>query len=281
MADISEVLDAVRNAAAAILYPNGVGTEQNPRSIVGSPLRIYVGWPDASLDQDLRKGICQVTIWPRGMAREVGPYLTGWVSVPPPAPSLTAVTADTTVTFGGTSAVPQQIAAVIIDRSKSYTVPVLPSDTPDSIAASLALAISVDRAATATGPVLDVPGAFALAGRVVAGGNEVRESRRMSEGIQITAWCPTPALRDAIITRLDLAFSDDLRSLPLPDGTIATLTYAGSLFNEEARSQPLHRRDLLLSAEFPTVLTRQAPGIAVPVTNLAPEPALIRRTILS
>lgn len=282
MADISEVLDAVRDAASAVLYPNGVPSGPRPMSVVNAPVRIFTGWPDASLDADLRAGICLVTIWPRGATRVISPYLDGWRDQCGPAASMTALAGDQMVTLGGNASVPQQIVAVIVDRNASYTHVVASTDTPATVAAALAQQISADRPATTSGAVLQIPDAFSIIARVVVGGSERRELRRVSEGVQVTAWCPTPALRDAIIIRLDMAFDRDRRSLPLPDGSVATLTYGGSPFDEEARAQPLHRRDLLYQVEYSMSEQRDVPAIAVPVTDqYSGDPAVIRRTIIS
>src|SRR5688572_18127965 len=100
MADLTDVMRGLRDMVAAILYPNGVPAGPKPQSIAGAPVRVYVGWPGADLDADLKAGVVQVTIWPRaGMARVVGPYLGGWKEQPRVAPSMTATTFGDTVTF--------------------------------------------------------------------------------------------------------------------------------------------------------------------------------------
>lgn len=266
MADLVDVLHALRDVISSILYPGGVPTGTAPASAVGRPVRVLVGWPSAELDNDLKANVCWVTLWPRaGMSRIIGPYLDGWLEHLS-APSMTATAYDTDATFSGTGVVPNQIAAVIVDGAKAYTYPLTLGDGPGQVAAALAALITADRSASASGPILTVPGAH-LSARVVASGTEVREVRRLAQSVQITAWCPTPALRDAVIRLIDEALIEDARTLDLPDGTKATLSYEGTGFDEEARQQPLHRRDLLVSAEYSQTRTRSAPGIAVPTTD--------------
>jgi hypothetical protein len=272
MADLIDVLHALRDVVASILYPGGAPSGTAPASVVGQPVRILVGWPDASLDADLKANICWVTIWPRpGMARTIGPYLDGWVSHLV-TPSMVVDASGDAATFSGTGVVPEQIAAVIVDGAQAYTYPLTLGDGPAEVAAGLAALVSADRPASAAGGVLTVPGAHLLA-RVVAGGTESREVRRLEQSIQITAWCPTPALRDAIVRAIDDALIEDSRTLVMPDGTKATVSYEGSSLDEEARQQPLHRRDLMVSVEYSTARTRSAPGIAAPGAG-----AVIKRT---
>lgn len=281
MADLSDVLIAIRDEAAAVLYPNGVPADN--RSVVGAPVRVFVGWPDGSLDADLKKGICQVSVFPRnGVGRNLDPYLTGWQDDPPPAASLTATVAGETATFAGTAATPDMLVAVIIDRAAAYTYAVAPGDDPAAVAAALSALIEADRpTAFADGATLTVPDADSMVVRIGAGSRERLEVRRAQRGIMISAWCPSSALRDAIIRRLDVAFGEEARSLALPDGTIATITYDGDAFEESGRGEPLHRRDLLLLAEFPTVIVNDTPPILVPTTDLDTDPVSTTTVILS
>lgn len=278
MADLSDVTHALRDAIAAAL--GALGMVQPSQSWKGT--RIYVGWPGADLDADLAKGVCHISIWPRaGMARTIGPYMTGWAEQPRPAPSLTVAISADEATFVGTGVVPQQIAAVIVDHAKAYTYPLQGGDGPAEVAAALATQVAADRSASAAGGVLSVPGAFSLVARVVAGGGVQREVRRLSQSIQVSAWCPAPALRDRLIRAVDEALIEDYRTLVMPDGTLATVTYEGTGYDEAARQQPLHRRDLFVSVEYSQARVRQEPAIAVPDVEYETDPAVIQRTILS
>lgn len=280
MADISDVMVAIRNVVAAALYPNGVPAGAMPPSIAGGPVRVFWGWPNSSLDADLLKGITQVSVYPRGTVRNLGPYLTGWEQQPITPASMTAEAEDTTVTFAGTSAVPGMIAAILMGTVDAYTYAIQPGDTPATVASALAALASTQwPGAVADGATLTIPGAPAVEGRVVASGSERREVRRVVQGVVIAIWAPTAALRDAVAKVIDDAFLDN-RWLALPDGTKAHVTYDGTGFDEEARQAPLHRRDLSLSVEFSTTRTRTAPGIAVPEVEVDPNPAPIRRVVI-
>jgi hypothetical protein len=281
VADLSDVLHGLRDTIAGILYPNGAPSGTAPQSIAGCPVRVVVGWVDASLDADLKAGVAWVTLWPRpGMARSVGPYLTGWRELPRSAPSLTVSVASEVATFAGTGTNPDMIAAVIVDGAAAYTYPLHAGNGPADVAAALAALIAVDRTATASGAALTVPGA-SLVARVVSGGTERREIRRLQQSIQIDVWAPAPALRDTLARAIDEALIEDFRTLDMPDGTKATISYEGTGFDEEGRAQPLHRRFIAVSVEYSSVRTRTAPPIAVPTTEITPEPARITRTVLS
>lgn len=277
MADISEVLVAVRDAVAHAL--DQAALVQPGPSWRGT--RIYVGWPGADLDKDLGQGIAHVTVWPRGNATILAPYMQGWRDSGPVVPSLAAAMTGETVSFTGTGTVPQQIAAVVVDHVAAYTYALVPGDGPAQVAQHLAALIAVDRTASATGGAVTVPGAISLEARVVAGGSEQRETRRVAHSIQITAWSATPTGRDALIRAIDAVVDEGMRALPLPDGSLARLSYQGTVFDEDARQQPLHRRDLLVTAEFAASQSRAVPAIAVPVLIVTPEPARISRTVLS
>lgn len=286
MADLSEVLTAIRNEVARVLYPDGVPAGPAPASIAGIPVRIYVGWPDASLDADLKAQIAHVTIWPRsGMAQVMRPYIDGWRDTPGPAPSMTATAGEETASFAGTGSQPDMIAAVVVNHAAAYTLPIATGQTPEQVAAALAALIVADRPASAAGATITIPGAWHVTARVVGGGTESREVRRLSQDVQISVWSPRPAARDLLAKAIDAAIELALRTLVMPDGTKATLTYSGTAYEEDARQQPLHRRDLIVSVEYSMAVTRQAPGVAVPTapTEVGNEagPYVINRVVIS
>jgi hypothetical protein len=271
MADLSDVLHRIRDAAATVLYPSGVPTGPGiPLSLAGCGVKLYVGWPGADLDADLGRGIVHVSVWARpGVGRERGPYL-GVQYTQASAPSMTAAVDGNTVTFAGGGEMPDMIAAVIVDGSAAYTHPIVPPQTPADVAAALAQAILVDRSATAVGGVLTVPGAR-LRARVVVGGTERHEVRRLEQAVQLSIWAPTAQLRDLVARLIDDAFIDAFRTLVMSDGTKATISYDGTGFDEAQRAQPLHRRDLLLTVEYSVARTQTAPPIAVGETDLQPD----------
>lgn len=278
MADLTDVMHGIRDAAAAVLADLDL---IQPSQTWGGT-RLYVGWPDASLDADLKAGITHVSISERpGMARSIGPYLTGWVEHPGPAPSMTASVAEDTATFAGTGLVPGMIAAVIVDGAAAYTYPLVAGDGPAQVAAALAAKVSADRSATATDAALAVPGAFSLVARVVGSGTEQRELRRIVQSIVISIWASRPTTRDRLAQALDEALEVEMRTLLMPDGSKATLNYTGTAYEEEARQQPMHRRDLFVDAEYSMSRTRAVPGIATTLSPIEVDPAQIRRVVIS
>ena len=277
MADISDVLVALRDAvtaalAAALLVQPGPGH---------AGTRIFVGWPDPSLDADLEAGICTVSIWPRGTTREVAAYMDGWVEQPPLSSGVSIVVSGDAATLAGAVTAPGTVAAVVVNGTLAVSREALLGESAAALAAALAALVAPNRSCTASGGTLTIPGASRLDVRVLAGRIERREIRRTIQGIQITAWTPTPAKRDALIRVIDAAIHDQMRALALPDGSVATITYDGTAYDEAQRKQPLHRRDLLVSAEFAMTQQRAAPPVLVPTTLITPEPARITRTVLS
>lgn len=256
MADITTVLTALAQGLAGALYPNGTSQP----SAVTAPCIVFPGWPDtASLDADLAAGKVQISVFPRpGMARIEGRRLDGWVPDPRAAAAMAAAVTDTTVTLSGAGA-PGQIAAVI-EGGYAWTAPA--TGTPAETAAALALAIQVNRSCTASGATLILPAALNLRARVVAQASESLTIRRQTRSIQVTIWAPTPALRSAVGEALE-PWIGETSWLALPDGESARMLYAGESESDEGRQSRLHRRDLMLTLDYPTVTRRTGPVTAV------------------
>lgn len=257
MADLSDVLTALVDGFSAALYPNGTDAP----SVVGTDCFVLPGWPDpASLDGTLGAGKVQVSVFPRpGMTRVEGRRLEGWQPTPRPALTMTATYSGVTCAFAGAGS-PNQIAAVVEGNAHAWTTPA--TDTPEAVATALAALIAADRPVTRSGASLSLPGAVNLRARVVVGGGEAITLRRQTQGLQVTIWAPTPALRSAVGAALDewVALNP---WLALPGGESARLTYAGLTDNDEGRQAKLHRRDLMLAANYPTIARREWPATAV------------------
>jgi hypothetical protein len=107
-----------------------------------------------------------------------------------------------------------------------------------------------------------------LAARVGAVVPIVREIKRQKRGFQITFWCPTPAVRDAIVPPCDLALaSTDF--LTLPDGTAGRLLYERSAISDRAEKQGLYRRDLFYSVEYGTTQSGSAAQIVAQIFSIS------------
>jgi hypothetical protein len=174
------------------------------------------------------------------------------------------------VGFSGNAGVAGMVAAVLDPgRAAAYSLAVGAGETPATVAQALAaLAVTGGdgvpaREAWAEGATLMLPGASGLVARVAAARRERKEVERFRQGLQVIAWTGTTALRDGLAVLVHRMVRE-ARSLLLPDGTSAFLTYTGTAYDDAQRQQPLYRRDLLLDAEFPSVAERVSPPVLVP-----------------
>ncbi len=258
----SDVETALAQLAAAALYPNG----ETAAPAVPAVVRIYRGWPNtAALNADLAAGRVNVTIFPVPEATTVTTrYLADWLPNPI-VPTLTVTVAGATATFAG-SAAPGQLAGVLVE-GVSYVHRTVAGDTPDLVAAILAAAIAPTRPATAAGAAITLPGAPGLVARTAADASAALELRRQRQRFRITAWCPTPDLRDAAAAALDAAFAAT-PFLTLADGTPARLTYASTTTFDQRQDAALYRRDLLYAVEFPTTQVAIQPSMLFGVLGI-------------
>jgi hypothetical protein len=253
MADQSDVETALVSLVSSALYPNGT----DATSVPGPDCRIYRGWPhSAALDKDLADGRINITVFPGGgPGRTTTRYAEQWVG-PPAQPSLTAVVAGTSVTFGGSAEV-GQIAGILID-GRSYVYRTQTGDTPELVAANLAAMARDKSIVRLSGSTVTVAGAGSLLGRVAADAPVQQEVRRQEQDFRTTCWCPTPGDRDSAAAAIDQVLSG-IRFLALPDGTQGRLIYAGTTVFDQSQNASLYRRDLLYSVEYATVLSASQP----------------------
>lgn len=274
MADQSDVEAAIVSLLATTLYPDGTARSD----LLGATCSVYRGWPSAAdLDSDLNAGRVNVSVYPRpNTDRTTTRFVPEWRITARPVATITAA-ADVTgtqITFGGTVQPPQNVSAIVNGRGYVYAVQA--GDTLATIATALALRISADTPASSAGPVLTVPGAFAFVVRVGGVGTAIRELRRQTKGFQVTAWCPTPALRDRVASILDVAMAQS-DSLVMPDGSTAWVRYLGSTSEDGAQKALCYRRDLIYLIEYATTET-DAPvevtvvNTAITVTDRSPAP---------
>lgn len=268
MADLAEVLNSVRDEAAKALHEAGL--VQPGANSAG--IRVYRGWPGEALDADLAKKITHVTIYPRaGVASVMDGSIEGWVENPIPLPGLTATRVSQTITFEGASARAGSIAAVVADR-RGWTLVLTQGQTAESVASAFQAMLAADGVvatvdgvvATVDGAVLTLPDAMQIRAGVYSSGTERREIRRQEQGVLLSVWAPSPALRDTIAGILDTHFAGDIGrvSLPMSDGSQATIRYAGTVFDDAGQLHPLYRRDLALLAQYSTTLLRELPPVA-------------------
>ncbi len=262
MADQSDIETALTQLAAAALYPNGAAAT----SSIGATIRLFRGWPNtAALDADLAAGRVNISVFPApGSTHPTTRYAPGW-QPSPVTPSLTVSTAGPAATFAGVAGI-GQLAGILVD-GQSYVHRTVANDTPGLVAAVLATAISVDRPALATGATVTVPDAISLVARTAADAAALLETRSQRQAFRITAWCPTPALRDAACTTLDAAFAAT-PFLALPNGIQCRLRYAATTTFDQKEDAALFRRDLLYQVEYPTTQAATQPSMLFGTTGL-------------
>lgn len=149
--------------------------------------------------------------------------------------------------------------------NNSYVYAVQANDTLTSIATALAALIP---GATNTGPVITLTSSQNLiAVRVGINGSMWREVRRQERMMQIIAWAPTPALRDAIAKVIDAALVD-LTFITLTDLSAAHVNYKNSPVIDERQKSALYRRDLNYLIEYSTTETMASTQVTQIVTNI-------------
>lgn len=261
MPDISEILNEMVVQIASAIYPAGL---ESP-STSGAPTKIFPGWPDpGSLDQDLSNRIVTISLFPRpGIGKVTTRYSKEWAhSNQIPVPTLTASVDGRTVTFNGVGE--EGLIAGIIEGSQSWPLRVEKSWTPDRVAREFKKIVR-------PGVILDghsliFPGEQRLVARTASQVPESRELRRQIKGVQITVWAPSSELRDKTFKAVDLWVASHPFFTVL--GSAIRLEYSGDSFDDDGRQANLHRRDLLVSVEYPIIETRNSPPVVIPVVNI-------------
>lgn len=280
MADLSDIETTLVAALAQIVYPAGTGQP----SIAGVDVKIYRGWPLANLlDADLRAGKVNISVFPHDIERRTTRYAREWAELPGTPPDLVLTAVADTITVSGTPSTPLNAAAAV--DGTGYVYAVQPGDTLASVATGLAALIAQDTTAVSTGNVISVPQAYALSARVGRIGRAIQETRRQARQFQVTAWCPTPAIRDLVAAAIDDALAD-VDFLALPDGTYGRLLYERSAVLDRSQSEGLYRRDLFYSVEYATTKVLDAAqilvtplGLADPLGNPIPAPPPLNQTV--
>lgn len=263
MPDISEVLSGLASAAVAAVYPQGTGQP----SVTGAAVKVYPGEPNAAdLDVSLRANVAHVGVRlrPGIMARAGDVPLADADVLSVPAPTVTAAVVGSAVTFSGTVTAGWPVA-VLVDRVL-YSYRPSPGDTLAAVVAALAAQISAQRAASALGAVLTVPGAI-LSPRFSSMATTRQPLRRQVQGVLVTVYANSPAQRDTIAAAIDAAFAAATR-IDFADGTRGTIRYAGVAYDDPGQKAGLLRRIQSYTVEYTTTLTASAPtaiGIVVDV----------------
>ncbi len=214
------------------------------------------------LNADLAAGIDTVTVFTKEKSsKDTSRYARIWRTVSTTSPSLAIKVVGQAATLTGTGGAGQ--VAGLEANGVAYTVAVGASDTPFTVAASLAALVP---GATASGNVVLVPGTQ-LSGRVVGSGTAVMETRRQEQGFLVSVWSSTPLARDAVAAAVDNALSD-VDWFDLADGSVARMVYGGTMETDVSENANLYRRNLIYTIEYPTLKTMTGPQMAYGVGTL-------------
>lgn len=271
MADLSDVEKALVLRAAASL---GLGDEYLDGAIgisvtFGTPVRIYRGWPTAgALNDDLNQGIANITVFPLpGVVRNVTRHFHQWFVPNVITPTLIATVSSNTVTFDGTGLC-GQVAGVRFGPAQAgsaYAYRLAPGDTPFTVAAKLSARIP---GASVDGNILTVPTDYGLQARVAADQPAFMESRRQEQQVSVIGWCPSPIVRDQVMSAIDTGLANMLDQFgrptiqfPMPDGSMAIIRYHGSRVDDMTQQANLWRRDLGYRIEYSTTMLEQQPEV--------------------
>ena len=253
MADLSDIENALIGRLVSILYPEGL----DQPSTVGATCRIYRGWPSpASLNNDLSAGIANITVFPASTPDEILPRYFDQTDIAPVRPRLSATVANNSVTLSGTADAGQTVGLLVDNLPITYRT--ADADTPDLVAASLAAAVSAVRVATYSGATITIPGARTMVVRIATPAKVIRQLRRQRKELQISCWCPTPALRDKLCATIGPGVTES-QFISLPDGSQSHIVFSGNHVFDQSQNASLYRRDLSYFCEYSMVSVETSP----------------------
>jgi hypothetical protein len=263
MADMTDVADALVGIILAAVYPFGTG--QPPAG--GVPAKIYQGWPEPQkLKADLAAKIANVSVFPSANVKITTRHFPEWQQLVAPAPTITATAAATTVTLAGAVTLPQAVCLIVDGQDFAYGLQA--GDTLTSIAATLAALVNASQPASAAGAVITIPAARRIAARVVANGTSAKEVAREQRVFTVSIWADCFDNREPLAKVITPALAN-LTRLNLPDGTVATCEYAGSQQIDSEQMQGVFRRDVSVSIDYGTIVTRTDNQVGIVQTNLS------------
>ena len=264
MADVVDIYNALGAQIEGVLYPGGTPAPGEASPVTGTVIRIYPGWPAADqLNKDIQSGIATVSMFAIPAAvQNVTRYPLDWQTQVAPVTTLTATidATGTEITIGGAVSIPQNIGAVVNGKKAVYAVQ--SGDTLSSIATALAAVINAFETSYAVGDVVYIPGAYSLLASVGGVGTSIKEVGRLRRQLQVTYWCPTPALRDTISGPVVAALMA-LERMTLADQTSARIITVSDKFSDDNQKPLIYRRDSIYSVEYATTITEQDTQIIV------------------
>lgn len=261
MADLPDVEIALVSTIATALYPpNGTATA-GQSSVTGYVCKVYRGWPvPLNLDADLAAGLVNISVYPEpGGDRNTTRAMLEWKESIPPNPQIQLSVVQNIVTISG-SIQAGDLACIKVAHS-FFPVQVTTGQTLSVVASALAALIAVTYPGTnAVGSVITIPTSSDILVANGGLGTAWMETRRQSQIFQITAWCPTPAIRDVVGPFIKTLFAG-IERIVLDDDSYASVSYQRSIVSDKNQTQQCYRRDFLYTVEFPSTQTQQFPSI--------------------
>lgn len=280
MADLIDVLEAVKAVVLAVAYPpdgtvqgNGLSTACGGCAVLavaGRPGANDLDAVAASLGMAAPRVVVSVESAP-GMMRNTTRFPQRWrrKTAGPTTLTVTVDATGTMATIGGTApgaAGPAQNIALVLryggSPARAFVHAVQPGDTLDSIAAALAALVDAETPATAAGAAVTIPAAFGLLGRVGGVATMQKPLMQQVERILVNVWAPAgpasaPQLRDLAAAPIKQAIAG-MRFLTLADGTGGRIVTCGDALLDDPEKAGLYRRMLMYDVEYSTTVEDQA-----------------------
>jgi len=255
VADLSDVETALVGAVTAAVYPAGPSLP----SVTGGPVRVYRGWPmSGALAADMAAGVANISVFAvPGATRNTtrwGPVST----VTPGVATLTVAVQGGSATFGGSGGA-GQLAGLLV-AGQPYVYVGQAGDTAVVAAAVLAQSVQAVRPCLLSGSTVTVPGVSSLVARVAVRAASSTEWARQKQGFRISAWCPTPVLRDLVCGVVGSALAAT-SFITLADGSGGRVRYRSSSSIDDDQDAQVYRRDLVYDVEYGTSVAGVVPSM--------------------
>ncbi len=187
MATLDSALGAVRHAIQVALA--GAGLQQKGK--------VFVGWPTATeweeiAGQDASGAL--VSVWPMPGGKYDDPNPLNYQNTVAPSPGTTATLSASglTLTIGGTPKVGDVVHAFFNTPSGDAFHAVVGTDTPATIATSIAVAVNAfgfqGISANAAGDVVTIAGSYFTRANVGSTGSTSLEVARVTRKVMVTVW---------------------------------------------------------------------------------------------
>jgi hypothetical protein len=263
LADLSDVENALVTLIMATLYPQGI----NGASAIGAAAFVSRGWPLATqLDAVVAANQVEITVFSDpGMTRDTSRYWPFPAQTGSVLPTISATVAGNLVKLGGIITAGNVVGIQAGAPVQAYATAVLSTDTLATLAARLAGLIS---GATVQGAEIVMPATVNLQAAVMVPNTSATEVRRQDQGLRLTVWAPSPALRDTTASLIDQAIAalrdingNLTRFLTILPGETGPIRYLRTYVDDKPQKAGVWRRDLLYHVEYPTTAIETDPAM--------------------